>query len=268
MNNYKLQRLGALKNYIKYSLLAPRHASPDIPNEFTYAACRSSAIPFPDIPVKAVEHYGQCGEDIIVRALLRAMAMRKNVDLREKLYLEIGGNHPFATSSTYLLSRSFGMKGVVVEANARLLDNLKKGRPDDVVIHGAVQDQDVEYVMFSISNLSEISSIDSSFVTNWGEGRSREVLRIKVPALRIKDLFKKHTNGKEVVYLSIDVEGMDLSLLKDMDFRDYRPWIVQAEPSDNHIPGNSAAISDHMRTVGYKLVALTGVNLIFAEETI
>jgi hypothetical protein len=55
-------------------------------------------MPFPDIPVNAVEHYGQCSEDIIVRSLLRAIAIRKNVDLREKLYLEIGGNHPFATS--------------------------------------------------------------------------------------------------------------------------------------------------------------------------
>ena len=87
-------------------------------NNFVYDACLEFDIPFPDIPVRAVEHFGQCAEDIIVRALLVATAMRKQVDLRSKSYLEIGGNHPFATSATYLLAKTFGMKGVLVEANA------------------------------------------------------------------------------------------------------------------------------------------------------
>jgi FkbM family methyltransferase len=223
-------------------------------------------IPFPDIPVRAVEHFGQCAEDVIVRAMLLAAVTRKQVDICDKIYLEIGGNHPFATSATYLLAKTLRMKGVLVEANAKLIDNLKKGRPDDTIIYGAVQEKDVAQVMFSVSKLSELSSVDRSFVLNWAEGRVGEVSWSEVPALRINDLFKMQARPQDVVYLSIDVEGMDLTLLKDLDFKTYRPWIVQAEPSDHHTPGNSEAIVDYMKSVGYQLAARTNVNLIFSDR--
>ena len=268
MKEYLKQKLMALKRRIKYSLLAQRSIAPWIPNEFVYSACRYSKMHFPDIPVGAVEHYSQCGEDLIVRGLLKAIAMRTGISLKEKLFLEVGGNHAFATSSSYLLSRTCEMKGAIVEANEKLIPDLKRGRPNDEIIYGAVQDQDVTHVAFSISNLSEISSIDSKFVANWGQGRSREVTRIQVPALRMNDLLGNRMRGDDVVYLSIDVEGMDLLLLKDIDFARYRPWIVQAEPSDYHILGNSKSICEYMDSVGYQLMAATDVNLIFCDRKI
>ncbi len=239
-----------------------------IRNEFIYAACGSSKMSLPDIPVMAAEHYGQCAEDIIVRSLLLALGARRRVDLREMLYIEIGANHPFATSASYLLSRTLGMTGILVEANEKLLDDLKRGRPKDTILYGAVQDQDIDHVMFSISTLSEISSLDRSFVLSWDEGRTAERAWKEVPALRITDIFRNHTKGKDVAYLSIDVEGMDLALLQDMDFVTYRPWVVQAEPSDGYKPGNSDAITNFMASVGYKLAAITTVNLIFTDEQI
>jgi hypothetical protein len=234
-------------------------------NDFVYEACMSSDISFPDIPVRAVEHYAQCGEDIIVSSLIYAIASRYNVNPRDKLYMEIGGNHPYATSATYLLSKNFAMKGVIVEANEKLLDGLKRGRPNDMVVFGAVQDKDIDKVLFSVSNLSELSSVDRSFVMNWAGGNVGEASYKEVPALRIMNLFKNYVKGEDIIYLSIDVEGMDLVLLKDMDFKTYRPWVVQAEPSDHHIPGNSAAIFAYMSEQGYKLTARTAVNLIFTD---
>ena len=235
-------------------------------NGFVYDACRQTGIGRPDIPVHSVELYGQCGEDLIVRSLLEARAVRDGVDLRQQKYLDVGGNHPFATSNTFLLNKALGMVGVIVEANPELIADLEKGRPADTVVHGAVQTNASETVKLSVSNHSELSSIDRRFVLEWDRGEVGEARWIDVPALRINDVVREHFDGQAPVYLSIDVEGLDLDLLQDFDFSLYRPWIVQAEPSDHHRPGNSERIVNHMRSVGYGLVAMTKVNLIFAQE--
>lgn len=68
-------------------------------------------------------------------------------------------------------------------------------------------------------------------------------------------------------YLSVDVEGMNLNLLRDMDFSRYRPYIVQTEPSEHYIPGNMQQTIEYMTQKDYLLLAQTDVNLIFIDKT-
>jgi len=234
-------------------------------NQFIYGACLESNVGIPKIEVRAAEHYGQCGEDIIVSAMIRGIAWRHKVGLEEKFYIEVGGNHPFSSSTTYLLSRRLGMNGVIVEANSALIDDIRRGRPKDIVLHGAVQNQDVKTVKLSISNASELSSVDRSFVLNWAGGSVGESEYVDVPALRANDIFGAFNRADDVIFLSIDIEGLDLDVLKDIDFNRYRPWVIQAEPSDQHIPENSRAMCEYMDSVGYALAAITNVNMIFVD---
>jgi FkbM family methyltransferase len=187
-------------------------------------------------------------------------------DLKSQRYLEIGGNHPFATSATYLLSKRLGMKGVIVEANGKLIANLKKHRSDDIVVHGAVQTEDVETVALSVSKFDEISSLDKKFVTIWQGGSVDDVPVVEVPALRLNQVVREFLNDKAPCFLSIDVEGLDFSLLQDFDFGRYRPWFVQIEPADYYISGVTSRMIEHMRSVNYALIAKTEANLIFKDD--
>lgn len=234
-------------------------------NNYVYEACVERDVAYPDGHVPAVELYGQAGEDLMVLALLEARALLEAADLAQARYLEIGGNHPFALSPTYLLSRRLGMRGVIVEANPDLIDDLVRGRPGDVVVHGAVQIEDVRSVVLSVSRSSALSSLDRSFVQNWAGGTVGEASLVEVPALRVNDLVEEHLDGQAPVFLSVDVEGLDLQLLADFDFAKYRPWVVQAEPSDDHLPGNTDRMIDLMRANGYALLAKTWVNLLFVD---
>ena len=86
-------------------------------NGHVYNACAWAGIKWPDIRVRPVQFYGQCGEDLIILSLLEAKALRCGIELGRQRYLEIGGNHPFATSATFLLNKRLGITGVIVEAN-------------------------------------------------------------------------------------------------------------------------------------------------------
>jgi hypothetical protein len=212
-----------------------------------------------------VEFYGQCGEDLILVALVRAEAFNRGVDSAAQLYLEVGGNHPFATSPTYLMHKQLGMHGVIVEANPALLPDLRKGRPQDTIVHGAVQTTDVDHVTLTVSKLSEISSLNTQWVEQWEDGRIGVATRVDVPALRMNNLVAEFLDGRAPCFLSIDVETLDLQLLRDFDFQSFRPWIVQAEPSERFLPGETRRMVEYMRSVDYALVAMTDVNLIFAD---
>ncbi len=234
-------------------------------NPFVYNALRAAKIKRPDISVGVPEFYGQCGEDLIVLSLLRARVLSTNASLDGRRYLEIGGNHPFATSATFLLNRELGMTGAIVEANPKLLGDLRAGRPDDIIINGAVQVDDNETVFLTVSKLSELSSIDSEFISKWDGAWAESVGRVEVPAFRINQIIGRHFGGVAPVFLSIDVEGIDFQILQDLDLSRYRPWLIQIEPSDRNIPGNSKAIIDYMGTACYGLIAQTPVNLIFGD---
>jgi hypothetical protein len=133
-------------------------------------------------------------------------------------------------------------------------------------IHGAVQDKDVETVALSISNANELSSVDRSFVLEWDNGKVGERVLLTVPAYRIDRIMEEHFAAKAPLYISIDIEGMDLAVLKDMDFAKFRPAIIQAEPSDHHIYENSRYMHEFMESERYLLVARTNVNLVFLDR--
>jgi FkbM family methyltransferase len=238
-------------------------------NGFVYNASCGAGVRLPSIAVRPVECYGQCGEDLIVASMLEAIALKTGTELKDVEYLEIGGNHPFATSTTYLLHKQLGMRGVIVEANPNLIPDLEKGRPADTIIHAAIHEKESTVAVLSLSAHDEVSSLDRKTADRWHELLGGGAEELEVPAMRINELMRLHVNDTAPAFMSIDVEGLDLALLKEFDFARYRPWLIQIEYMDNVFPpGNGKEIVAHMQNANYSLVAKTYINLIFAEASL
>lgn len=235
-------------------------------NSFVYESIKQLALAEPDIEVLAQRHFAQCAEDIIVVALLKSIAHQLGIDLSGEQYLEIGANHPIATSATYLMNVELGMRGVLVEANPALIDQLKTARPHDLIVNKAIVASDAKTIELFVSNQSEISSLSREFVEDW-QGGAVGLNKVEtVPACRVNDLLRENFKKKAPIFLSIDIEGLDLDILQDLDWTKWRPAIVQAEPSEHFIEANSKMISDFMTSIGYFEIAKTSVNQIFADS--
>lgn len=234
-------------------------------NPFIYNVIEADSLSRPDIDVPLVQHFAQCAEDIVVVALLRSIAEKRGLDLKTERYLEIGANHPIATSATYLLHRELGMTGVLVEANPALIAELTKARPGDVVLHCAVVPGMDESIPLFISNQSELTSLSREFVEQWAGGTVGVKKIETVSAKRLNDVLREQFADKAPIYMSIDVEGLDRELLEDLDWSRWRPAIVQVEPSDQFQPGNARRIAGFLSTVGYSEIARTPVNQIFVD---
>nr|WP_236765603.1 glycosyltransferase [Agrobacterium tumefaciens] len=219
----------------------------------------------PDIEVLAQRYYSQCAEDLIVVSILKALSIRGRFDLSIERYLEIGANHPIATSATYLLSLELGMSGVLVEANPALIADLKKVRKQDIVLNKAIIVGDSESAELFVSNQNELSSLSRRFVEDWQDGAIGVKEVVTVQASRMNDVLEEFFSERAPLYLSIDTEGLDLDLLEDVDWDRWRPAVVQAEPSEHFIENNAELISQLLESKGYVLVAKTAVNLIFMD---
>ena len=130
------------------------------PNPFVYQRTLEADIKSATIPSMLEQHYGQCGEDLIIFSIARALQTQGHIrNWADYVYVEIGGNHAFAGNNTYLLHIHTGMTGILVEANPALLPDLQKGRPADQIIHAAITNEDVETVELFVSNHHELSSL-------------------------------------------------------------------------------------------------------------
>jgi FkbM family methyltransferase len=162
-----------------------------------------------------------------------------------------------------LFSKRHGFKCFLVEANPRLVPALIQHRPNDVVINAAVVDSDDPTIDFYVSKNNETSSLDDKFVTGRTPGIDE---KITATAIRANTVLQQAKDESDAILLSVDVEGYDLNILKDIDWGTYKPLILIVEPSEDFCPGSTQQIIDFMTSNSYNLVGETDVNLIFQRK--
>ena len=215
----------------------------------------------------APESYAQSGEDIVISSLLRAQTRTRNRSMNSVFYVEIGANQPIATSNSYLLYRKFGAHGVLVEANPDLIPDLARVRSRDRVVHTAISTTRELFVTLHVGTAHELSSLNPDHVRSFGNfgGVGRIAREVTVRNMHINDFLASYTQ-ENFDLLSIDCEGLDYDLLHETDFDQFRPFLVQCEPSEHFIPDNRARMISLMESRSYHLIAVTDINLIFIRE--
>jgi FkbM family methyltransferase len=232
-------------------------------NPWIHTGCEAHGVAPNKLPTYLSEQYGQLAEDLLLEGILKSYFVQQGLALADVRYLEIGANHPIQTSNTYLFRRKWGGHGVLVEANPSLVDDLRAVRPEDAVLHAAIVPPgfgaDVE---IHIAENAELSSLDPAHIRSFGAiGQTQRTVR--VAALTLDQLLDALPDG-ELHLMSIDIEGLDLEVLRESALR-RRPVFVITEPSRHFHADADAAFSAVMTAQGYVEVARTDYNLIYGD---
>lgn len=220
-----------------------------------------------NLPNSRIKHfapvsYAQAGEDVILEGLLSARLYKSQRSWDSVFYVEIGANHPVSTSNTYLFYQR-GANGVLVEPNPELGSLIRTARPRDVLVPSVVLPAAQASATLFIGNAHELSSLDEAHIKSFGNfdgiGGVRE--HIEVSALGINELLFPYAN--KVDFLSIDCEGLDYDLIKAIDWERIKPAVIQCEPSEHFLEGNTDRIIKLMECRSYRLAAKTDINVIF-----
>ncbi len=179
-------------------------------------------------------------------------------------YIDIGAQHPIIDS----VSKAFyekGWRGISVEANPAYAALLRGDRPDESVIQAAVSDSHGVIVFYELPETG-LSTGDAKIAQGHRE-RGFEVREITVPCITLADVFKQ-AEQKDIHWLKIDVEGMELQVLLGWGSSKARPWIVVVEST---LPLTQTETysqwEDILLQKGYKPVYFDGLNRYYLSSS-
>jgi len=156
--------------------------------------------------------YSQHGEDLAILNFFTLLGISK------PSYLDLGAHHPSNISNTALLY-SRGSRGVNVEANPNLIQEFKTHRPDDLNLNIGVALSTESLPFYMIDEHSGRNTFSKQeaekFVTEYPQFKIQKV--INVQCFPIKEILKRCPNNEYPDFLSMDVEGLDYDILKQMD---------------------------------------------------
>ena len=203
-------------------------------------------------------YYSQEGEDILLRRIFG--------DQTKGFYVDVGAHHPKRFSNTCYFY-NIGWEGINIDALPGSMRVFQKFRPRDINLEIAIseKEQNLTYYMFNEPALNGFSKSIS-------EGRQNEQYHIErtitIPAFPLSKILDTHLpSGQKINFLSVDVEGLDLTVLASNDWAKYRPKVVLAEVLDsslNKIEKNP--VYNYMISQEYFLFAKLVHTLIFMIE--
>lgn len=205
--------------------------------------------------------YSQAGEDAIMTFLFRSKKIKR------PRYLELGTCDPIHGSNTYLFYQR-GSSGVCVEADVALIDRIKKSRPRDTVLNvgiGLVESSEDFYV-FDEPSLNTFDREEA--LSREAHGTYRIVRIVKVKVQTVESILTSYFERIPDI-LSVDLEGLDLPVLKSIDFKKYPIPVVCVETcyySETHVKRKNKDILQYMQGQGYFAYADTYINTIFVNE--
>ncbi len=176
------------------------------------------------------------------------------------VFVDVGANDPETLSNT----RRFydrGWRGINVEPNTEVCAELQRQRPEDINLNIGVAPEE-GLLTFYRMDPSTLSAFEKNAVQdNLAHPGARLVEEVQVPVEPLRQVLEKHLGDRKIDFLSVDTEGLDLSVLRSNDWDAFRPRFVLVE-----IAWMGKEIVDYLGTQGYTFVWSNGVNGIFSDS--
>lgn len=207
----------------------------------------------------ALKSYSQEGEDMILRRLFEKQ--------QTGFYVDVGAHHPKRFSNTYFFYK-LGWNGINIDAMPDSMKSFEKIRPRDINIEKPVSDkkQVLTYYAFNepaLNGFSKKLSAQRDKQGNYFIKFTKELETATLEEILDNNLPKK----QEIDFLSIDVEGLDFSVLKSNNFDKYRPKVILIEvlgSSLSEIENND--ITKYLNGLNYKVYAKAINTVIFISN--
>lgn len=206
--------------------------------------------------------YSQCGEDLIIEFVFQAL------NIARPSYLDIGAHHPVYLSNTYLFYRK-GSSGVCIEPDPSLCRKIRRKRGRDTCLNigtGVSAQSEAEFYLMTTRTLNTFCREEAERYQSYGSQKIEQVVRI--PLLPINDVIMDNFPSCPD-FVSLDVEGLDLEILKTFDFDRYRPQVFCIETltyTEDKTEKKLVEIIDFMTGKGYLNYADTYINTIFVDR--
>jgi len=209
----------------------------------------------------ALKSYSQEGEDMILRRLFEKQKIG--------FYVDVGAHHPKRFSNTFFFYKN-GWRGINIDAMPNSMYLFNKIRPRDINLEIPISDkkEKLKYYMFNEPALNGFSKELAE--KRDGKDDYKIISEKEMETSTLEEILEKHLPyDQEIDFMSIDVEGLDLQVLKSNNWRLFRPKFVLMEVLYSSI--NEIADSKeykYLAEFGYETFAKTVNTVIFQRVDI
>lgn len=173
----------------------------------------------------------QLGQDIFV--------LEKLNYIKKGFFVEFGVCDGIKLSNTYLLEKEFNWSGIVAEPSIIHKDILKKNRRCHIE-NKCVFSESGKVLYFTETKMTELSFLNKhppndQKIHNELAKERKNGLTYKVETISLNDLLQKYSCPKIFEYLSIDTEGTEYEIIKNLNFNRFLPKIITIEHNNDKI---------------------------------
>ena len=144
-------------------------------------------------------------------------------------YVEAGANDGIIQSNTMLLEKEYGWKGLLIEPSPKAYEGCRQNRSSNNII--------INCALVSSDNMKSVKGdFDGILMASInGERQSRKDVNIEVPAYTLTKIVEDN-NISEIDFMSLDVEGFELEVLKGINLSSkWSPKVFLIEAYTNEI---------------------------------
>jgi FkbM family methyltransferase len=202
--------------------------------------------------------YSQDGEDMVLRRIFEHQ--------KTGFYVDVGAHHPFRFSNTCYFHRR-GWRGINIDANPLMIDAFRRYRPADINLSMGIAET-AGRLVFHRFNEPALNTFDAALAAERAALPDyRLVDRIEVQVRRLDDVLAEYLpKDQNIDFLSVDVEGLDLQVLKSNDWIRFRPRLLLVEARELDFEKLSAdPACAYVRSVDYRPIAKTVNTVIFSS---
>jgi FkbM family methyltransferase len=224
-------------------------------------AGRSLAAPPPKPAPAFRPSFAQAGEDAVVSFIFGYLK------LQQPSYIDIGAADPIKWNNTYYFYLQ-GCRGILVEPNVDLVPTLKKERPEDTILNIGIgpENTTADYYRLSEPGWNTFDKDEAEQAVRNSGGKERILEVVKMPLVNVNDVLAQHFGGSTPDFFSIDVEGLDLSILKSLDWAKHRPKVICVETLSVGTKQELPETGKFLTEKGYVVRGSTFVNSIFVDK--
>ena len=208
--------------------------------------------------------YSQGSMDLILNSIFK-----KKIN---GIYVDVGCQHPVKNNNTYLLHQR-GWTGINIDLDKVNIDLFKYNRPNDYNFNVAVSDKIEVLDLYYYHQKSPINTLNKD-VSEKQSAKVEKIIKIKTNTLT--NIINK-TPINKIDILSIDVEGLELKVLKGLDFDVFNPKLIVLEFLDLEvakweIPHNNfdkiikSEVFNFLISKNYKFVNWVNGDLVFISK--
>jgi len=147
------------------------------------------------------------------------------------IYIDVGCNHPVYNNNTYLLNKK-GWQGINIDIDKKSVQLFDLFRKKDLNINLAVSSKKTELEYINFHEKSPINMIKTNQNRNLHSlEKTKKIKSDTLDSIIEKSQFK----DKKIDFVSIDVEGHELEVIRGFNLKKYKPSIIVIEFLDKSL---------------------------------